>query len=103
MQNKLQTGLDALGLIPGEATIVKSVQIVGAVSAGAYSAYQQNMAGAGLSGVGLVMSILNAEKASIGKNLAEAIPFFGMGVSGAAVGYDIFGSTAYKSCMNGAN
>jgi RHS repeat-associated protein len=103
MQNKLQTGLDALGLIPGEATIIKSGQIAGAVVAGGYSAYQQNMAGTGLSGVGLVMSVLNAEKASIGKNLAEAIPFLGQGVSAVAVGYDIFGSKEYKSCMSGAN
>jgi len=102
MQNKLQTGLDALGLIPGEATIVKSAQLAGAVVAGGYSAYQQSMAGAGLSFTGLALSALDAEKVSIGKNLAEAIPFLGTGVSAVAVGYDIFGSAEYKSCMNGA-
>ena len=103
MQNKLQTGLDALGLIPGEATIVKSVQIVGAVGAGAYSAYQQNMAGTGLSGAGLFLSILNAEKGTLGKNLAEAVPIAGMVVSAGAVGYDVFGSAEYKACMNGGS
>jgi quinol-cytochrome oxidoreductase complex cytochrome b subunit len=60
------------------------------------------MAGAGLSFTGLALSALDAEKVSIGKNLAEAIPFLGTGVSAVAVGYDIFGSAEYKSCMNGA-
>ena len=103
MQNKLQVGLDALGLIPGEGTIVKSVQIAGAIGAGAVSAFNQDGAGAGLSGTGLILSIANAEGASIGKNLAEAIPIAGMVVSGGAVVYDVFGSASYKSCLNGGS
>jgi len=101
--NWAQVGLDALGAIPLEATAVKSAQIVGGVISGGISAYKQDRTGAGLSGVGLVISVLNAEKGSIAKNLAEAIPVAGTVVSVGAVGYDIFGSKEYSGCRNGAN
>jgi hypothetical protein len=67
------------------------------------SLLRHGMPSIGLSGVGLAISMLNAEKASMGKNLAEAIPFLGQGVSAVAVGYDIFGSKEYELCMSGAN
>lgn len=88
---------------PLEATAVKSVQIVGGVISGGISAYKHDGPGVGLSGAGLVLSVLNAEKGSIAKNLAEAIPVAGTVVSIGAVGYDIFGSEEYSACRNGAN
>jgi len=101
--NWAQTGLDALGAIPLESTALKGFQIAGGVVAGSISAYRNDKFGVGLSGVGVVLSVLNAEKASIAKNIAEAVPVAGTVVAVGAVGYDIFGSDAYKSCRNGAN
>jgi hypothetical protein len=60
------------------------------------------MTGTGLSTAGLLTSVFNAEKVPLTKNLAEAVPIMGTFVSGAAVGYDIFGSKEYKACMSGA-
>jgi RHS repeat-associated protein len=101
-KNWAQTGLDSLGLIPGESTIVKAAQIVGAVVSGGIAASKADTKGVGLSGAGFILTVLDAEKVPIGKNLAEAVPVLGIGVSAIAVGNDILGSEAYKACMNGA-
>lgn len=97
-QNWAQVGLDAVGLIPVESTIVKSGQLVGAIASGSYAAYKHDGPGAGLSGGGLVLAVMNAEKGTLGKNLAEAVPVLGMGASAVAIGNDIFGSKAFSSC-----
>jgi RHS repeat-associated protein len=101
--NWKQVGLDALGLIPLESTGVKAAQLAGGIVSGAISAYNQDGPGTGFAGVGTVLNILNAEKGSIAKNLAEAIPIAGTVVSAGAVGWDVFGSKEYSTCRNGAS
>ena len=96
-------GLDALGLIPLESTGVKAAQLAGGIVSGAISTYNQDGPGTGFAGVGTVLNILNAEKGSIAKNLAEAIPIAGTVVSAGAVGWDVFGSKEYSTCRNGAS
>ena len=103
LANWKQVGLDALGLIPLESTGVKAAQLAGGIVSGSISAYNNDKAGMGLSFGGTIINVLNAEKGSIAKNLAEAIPVAGTVVSVGAVGYDIFGSKEYSGCRNGVN
>ena len=99
--NKLEVGLDALGLIPVESTIVKSATMAALVVKGGIDVLNRDGTGVGLSLTGFVVAILDAEKVSLGKAAGEAIPFVGTIVAGAAVANDIFGSEAYQSCREG--
>jgi hypothetical protein len=103
----VQTGLDALGVIPGEGNVLGAVQLAAGVVSGGISAYNNEMTGAGLATGGLVLAAAGDSGIRLAVNGVKVIPILGNLVSLGAVAVDVFGPdggvAAYQSCMNGTN
>jgi len=103
------TGLDAVGIIPGEGNVLKAVQAgAGVVSAGMAAAgpgtnpVNKDVA---LSGSGLGLTAVDAAKVfEKGSQAAKAVPFLGNGLSAYATYSDLQEMKEYyDACMRGEN
>lgn len=106
LHNGLQTGLDALGMIPGAGTVLKVLQIGAAFgSAGLAMFGESTPTDAALAGGGLGITAVDTGK--VMTTGAKAVPIVGNLLSMGATLNDVYGKNGmanyYDACLAGKN